>query len=128
MRRGTTIDHILSKNMEGKFYVYPCEHSDHHGVGYTNSGYQRISQQKMRKIKIVNYNKDTLKYAFDEYPFHNPDHNYNNLEAITDQTMKWMRKVQHKATSYTIKKSSQPDWWRPWLLKYKKRFEDNPLL
>ena len=126
MRRGTTIDHILSKNMEGKFYVFPCEHSDHHGVGYTNAGYQRISQQKTKKIKNVNYNKDTLKYAFDTYPYHNPDHNFNNLEVITDQTMKWMKKVQEKATSYTIKKPSQPEWWRPWLLKYKARFEANP--
>ena len=126
MKRGTTIDHILSKNMEGKFYVYPCEHSDHHGVGYTNAGYQRISQQKTKRIKNVNYNKDTLKYAFDTYPFHNPEYAFNNLEAITDQTMKWMKKVQQKATSYTIKKPSQPDWWRPWLLKYKTRFENNP--
>ena len=125
MKHGTVIDHILSRNMEGNFYVHHTAISDHHAVGYANPNYKRIRNERIIKTKNVKYTKELKKYAQETNPF-DKHYQYNQYEKTVSDLTKYMQTIQEKATSYKFRKPSTKPWWKPWLLKYKTEFERNP--
>ena len=125
MRKGTIIDHVLSKGLQGVFSVIPCAISDHHAVCYDHGTCKRIGRQKLKTITYQKYDEITYNYAEKIYPFHD-EYDFRDTERTVQDMEKFLQDVNKKATHSMQRKEFQQDWWHPGLLKYKNAFINDP--
>ena len=125
MKCGTVIDHILTRNIEGNFYVHHTPISDHHAVGYSNPNYKRIRNEKAVKVRKIKYTKEIKKFAEETNPF-TKQYRYEQYEKTVTDLTNYMQSIQEKATFFKLKKPSSKPWWKPWLLKHKLAFDKDP--
>ena len=125
--RGTIIDHFLQRNADGNFYVQPFGFSDHFSINYCNGKKKRIDNQPLKEVHIKVYNNDSLKYAEDTYPFHDPSTDYSDIDSISAIWEKWLQDVSKFATRSIWVKEHQAKWWKPWLVPLRKAHLDDPL-
>ena len=126
MKAGTTIDHVITKNLKGISYVHPMGPGDHHAVAYDEPGYSRIHNKPLKQIRITEYNQDSYHYARDFFPFADKNYDYSDIEKASDDLEAYMLAVKDVATKTITMKEGGVPWWKPSLLPLRKAMIENP--